>query len=81
MPTKKAEAKKPKKTKAQLIRELNQMLLLKDVNWQLLPKKDIAKLYNAFLRLRDDVEEVFKLCEEAPFTRNENRNKKLNYCI
>ncbi len=48
-----------------MIAELNNFLLIQNVAWQRLPKRDLTKLHETFQKLREDVDEVFRLLDEV----------------
>lgn len=55
------------KTKAEMAKQLNQILMVKNISWTKLPKRDIVKLYEAFIKLKEDVDKVFiMLVESSP---------------
>jgi hypothetical protein len=50
--------------KEKVIEQLNQILQIRDVPWGLLPESDLLRLFEAFLRLKEEVEQVFALFDE-----------------
>ncbi|HKZ93689.1 MAG TPA: hypothetical protein VJ249_03795 [Candidatus Bathyarchaeia archaeon] len=78
------------KSKAEMAADLNRFLLVENVSWEKLPKKDLAEQLNRFLliqvswerlsqkdlikvcsafqRLRQDVDEILALLDQAPFS-------------
>lgn len=51
--------------KDEVVQKLNQVLMVQGIHWERLPEDDLLKLYEAFEKLRFDVEEVFGLLDEA----------------
>ena len=70
--------------KEKVIERLNQILQVRDIRWDLLPISDVQKLFEAFLRLREEVEQVFALFDEitevsmVPF---EDKGEWKNYVV
>ena len=56
------------KLKEELIQELNQILQIRNIRWDLLPESDLLRLFEAFLRLKFEVEQVFGLVDELENT-------------
>lgn len=50
--------------KSELIEELNRILMVHDVSWQLLPQEDLERLVSAFRKLKCEFDEVFKIVDE-----------------
>ncbi len=76
------------KTKKEMIRELNAFLMIENIAWERLPKKDLERLHEAFLALRNDVADVFNLIGEWPYSIEPAREddltvktEKPSYCI
>jgi hypothetical protein len=51
--------------KERIARELDQFLLIRGIHWNLLPQEDLLRLHDAFEKLRVDIEEIFRLLDEA----------------
>ncbi|HKZ94832.1 MAG TPA: hypothetical protein VJ249_09695 [Candidatus Bathyarchaeia archaeon] len=56
-----------KVTKRDLAEQLNRFLLIQ-ASWERLPQKDLIKICSAFQRLRQDVDEILALLDQAPFS-------------
>jgi hypothetical protein len=74
--------------KHEVVRSLNQILQIRDIHWTLLPESDLLRLFEAFQRLKSEVEEVFALFDEITevslvrFEDGEGSKKEWkNYCV
>ena len=50
--------------KQEVVQSLNQILQVRGISWDLLPESDLLRLFEAFQRLREEVEQVFMLFDE-----------------
>jgi hypothetical protein len=66
-----------------LIRELDQILMVHNVSWHLLPREDLERLVMAFRKLKFEVEQVFALVDEitdeAPLAPSEDKREWKRY--
>lgn len=51
-------------SKAELIEELNRILMIHDVNWHLLPQEDLEKLIAAFRKLKSEFDQLFDIFDQ-----------------
>lgn len=52
--------------KEKIVKELNEILQVRDIHWNLLPDADFMRLVEAFRKLKADVDEIFRLINEVP---------------
>jgi len=52
--------------KDEYVKLLNQILMVQNISWELLPEHQLKTLAEAFEKLRQDVEEFFQLLDEVP---------------
>jgi hypothetical protein len=71
--------------KEKIIKELNQILQVRDIHWSLLPEEDLLRLFEAFQRLKQEFEEVFAILDEileTPLTIVEDSKREWrHYCV
>jgi superoxide dismutase len=56
------------KEKEEVIERLNQILQVRGIPWSLLPEHDLKRLFEAFEKLRQEIEEIFHVMDELQNT-------------